>query len=90
MLYTAAVAAAVAFSPVSPAAHLRMSHAKVVMQGGKGFGGGEATRDPVPACAQWSRTARPRAPQSLGASVGPRRARAPSCQRHPPTVSDLC
>ncbi|KAL1529716.1 hypothetical protein AB1Y20_000654 [Prymnesium parvum] len=29
-------------------AHSKVAHSKVIMNGGKGFGGGEATRDPAP------------------------------------------
>ena len=91
MLYTAAVAAAVAFSPVSPAAHLRMSHAKVVMQGGKGFGGGEATRDPVPP-ARNGVEPRARAPRSRSARPSDRVAhallRASTARPPSPTSAD--
>merc|ERR1719478_1603299 len=45
MLYTLAVAAAAFMAPAPLASKMAASQ---IMMGGKGFGGGEATRDPAP------------------------------------------
>ena len=43
---TSAAAFTAYVAPMAPAT--KMSQSKVTMMGGKGFGGGEATRDPTP------------------------------------------
>ena len=48
MLYTIAAAAFAFTAPLTPVSKIGASKVAMNIEGGKGFGGGEATRDPAP------------------------------------------